>query len=1631
MKTGKKQASLYAHLVRALTHKDFLKTAKFSKRAMLNFIGEENIEVMAKNMEEVCQFHLENHNKGLDKDALKNERIQISQVEAILADSLSFMKMQPEEGWGAYAYGYILHKLFEHMEFNSREEQFSLGRQFFMATLRAVKNWEAERYSFDPLYDFKFLTEEEMQLQEVTSEYKRLMKVVDDYYLCEFMRIGSNLSPFDTLGHIGGVHYIAMMVASQLKKAGVTVDLGLVSASAFSHDIGKYGCRKNEEKRVPYLHYYYTDLWLSSLELNGISHIASNHSTWDLELENLSAEALILIYADFRVKSKMEAKGEKVYFYSLDQSYDVILSKLDNVDEAKKLRYQKVYAKLKDFEEFMVEKGVDTRIPKDFLAYETNEVVEKVRDVALLDGDIIAQQFKFRAIEQSLKLMSSFHPEREYSAIIESARTENKWKNLRTYISIFSEYSRYMTNQQKIMTIDFLYEMLMYKEGEIREQAAAAMGRIVATSCEEFKKEIPEGMLEGSQISDIKNLFKKQLYAILWPNVRYTAEHRMRISSCLGNYMDAALEASWPQLREELCEELILIYEQDLFVPNRRSGRKKDFSQRQKKDMVITKLKGAIDLQCSLCSNHLKDAILGFIERHRHSKDKDVALAAILAQGRFLQAVESPMYYEALLSQIGMATTLPDEKNNLIQVENYLGTMFLDNLKAGTHWATKLTNIRLMVGYADQVQGGPYILHIATHLSNLIKVSEIIRVRERAGQGLLRISKYLKAEQINEIAVELKNGLEVGDFQFSKYIPEYLGQLLLCLPDREKDEFVDDMEKIIGSGSDKAVLSALDTVGVMASHYGNKSMKEDDLKRRNRLVNLLMKGFASYKNSISQEAFWVVGKSIFGSGILTLEEKGQIFARFAKKILIILGEQQETPLSFFNNAAVLNRVYKFMGEHALAVGNFTFSRNKKVAFFPGTFDPFSLGHKAIATTIRNMGFDVYLALDEFSWSKKTQPRLLRRKLMLMSVASEDDIYLFPEDLPVNIANPNDLMNLQKAFEGREIYMVVGSDVVDNASCYSAKPVDGSIHHMNHIIFKRQLSKEGQIVKVEGEPYYGIDGKQIQLSLPKYYEDISSTRIRENIDSGRDISNLIDSVCQNYIYDKNLYLREPEYKHVIQAKDMHITDYDYFSEEAVKSIETALQSDGSNVAEITKHLTESNVKGVMVTIGHKGQQTLGFASSYRIGTDQLMSNLMDIELAEIVRNASNGRIAAISSIYTGKSKALINMPQILIAQLLSELRARDYAYAVYKPFEEVGDHNKIIDALKKQGFVNIAPAGKKPLYAVDMKKPVILFKDVEKALKAPFDTNPHVIRTMEMCHNRLLALLNDIYKGKLIISYNTGGLYNKIMERVAKLNGVSVTQNNKGPKGPYMSVPFGDVLTGAVVPNTVTKTLHTEKYFNEDMSGFTIGHRHNYSTLENQSRTIRSFNRPVILIDDLLHKGYRLGKLMPVLEGQNVEIKGVVTGVLTGKGKDLMRQAGVHVESAYYLPSIDIWLNERDCYPFIGGDSIKSGDGQVGNINMILPYAKCAFIGYGDHKSIQRYSMVCLENTYDILRTLESEYQKQYGRRLTVRRLGQVLTNPKVPQLDDGVSYDENITPSHYIEQAMIRLRRLAGKGGGL
>ena len=1489
---------------------------------------------------------------------------------------------------------------------------------FLLNILAAVFEYESETADFDPCLDIHFLTVEEVKAKKYNREYLRLREIAAKNFIYEFMRIGVELTPFNTLGHIAGVHYVAMHAARQLEALKVPVDLGLVSGAAAGHDIGKYGCKKSEERRIPYLHYYYTDLCFNRFNMPMIGHIAANHSTWDLELENLSVESLLLIYADFRVKSsRVPAGTEVVHFYTLDDAFQVILDKLDNVDEAKEHRYRKVYNKLKDFEDYMIDLGVDTSLPEIPAAEPPVPTPALKKDAALASSNEIAEEYKYAAIDHNIRLMNKFNSEEEFGSLLETARSEKHWKSLRTYVSILGEYSTYMTEKQKLMTLRFLFELLLHKESDIRSQAGEIIGQIIARFNEEYKKELPAGVDPPSKDVTNLSLWEETLNIILMPDHKLTEQHKKWVENSLKSVTAGLLSSCRPETRPQYMESLLKWYQKD------------DLSSMNKESLLLT----ALSIERDMCSSRQMEIILDFA-RKAASEGGSSAGTRMAALGASYHFDEGKDYYRELKECLGHD---PDEKLS----EEALSDMYLDNLKASTPWTVKVANIQLMLKSLEERVSDGQVLHVATHLGNLVKVSETVIVRQAAGAGLVSIIDMMPLEQRNEIAVELGKGLEIGDYQFSKYIPDYLGVIMLHLPPRELDELICDLEKLLEGDSGQVAGAVLHTFGIVIENYriyrglfADQEPEEATEERKYRLINLMVRGFANYDSTISQEAFWTFGMHIFGSDKLSPEEKYEIYCHCGKKIMTLYEGMEETELGFFYNAAVFNQIYGFISGYELEIGDFQVPEPQKAAFFPGTFDPFSLSHKAIAREIRDMGCEVYLALDEFSWSKKTQPRLQRRKILSMSVADEENMYIFPDDIPVNIANPNDLAVLKEIFRGKELFFVAGSDVIRNASCYRAEPAENSIHSFNHIIFRRESQEQGSLPadgpKSLDTGRYPITGKVINLTLEEYYEDISSTRIRENIDMNRDISNLIDPVAQNYIYENSLYLREPAYKHVLQAQEIELEPFGKRGSKAVARLEDELRARGYDMEKVYAYLDREDVSTVVLRDGLQKGRIVAAAGVSRLDSIDFLKTFGDQDIAAFIRSKAAGAVAVIGGIFFSRNSSITNLGQTILVELLSELLARDYTYVVYHPCEEAGMRRSTLRIVEKQGFVNIAPAGRRPIYAADMHSPVVVFKNVDTIIKNPLNKNPRVLKAVEEAHNRLLSKLTEIYPGELVLSYNSGIMHHKMINLITKLNGVPAVPLAEKRYGPCMVVPFGKVLDRVAVPNTVTKALHTEKYFTRDVSAFTIEESRFYSSLENQVKTIKSFNRPVILVDDLLHKGYRMNKIDPILKKTGVEVADTVVGVQTGRGRDLMTIKERTVDSAYFLPNMKCWIDETAAYPYIGGDGMKdreapvSGSAMVAALNLVLPYAVPSFLGPISGKSVYEYSMTCLENARSILKTLEEEYQNVFERKLTVRRLGEVITEPKRPDVGEHVVFDENVAASAYVEKDIERLIRM-------
>ena len=273
---------------------------------------------------------------------------------------LAAIAPEPSEGWLACAYAALTDGLFPDPDYRAPSEAVRQGIALLTAALETAM--ACENRPFDPLTDLLPFDETLRESSRVEQEYIRFEEAVSEAHFMTVLRLAREVMPFDPASHTIGVRNVAVHTASLAQQAGLPADVPLVAAAALCHDIGKFACRGEDAKRVPYLHYYYTWQWLLDRGMEEIAHISANHSTWDLEFENLPIESLLLIYADFRVRGTRENGREIIRIYSLAEAYGMIMSKLADVTPAKKRRYRLVYSKLRDFERFLLDRGVGTEL---------------------------------------------------------------------------------------------------------------------------------------------------------------------------------------------------------------------------------------------------------------------------------------------------------------------------------------------------------------------------------------------------------------------------------------------------------------------------------------------------------------------------------------------------------------------------------------------------------------------------------------------------------------------------------------------------------------------------------------------------------------------------------------------------------------------------------------------------------------------------------------------------------------------------------------------------------------------------------------------------------------------------------------------------------------------------------------------------------------------------------------------------------------------------------------------------------------------------------------------------------------------------------------------------------------------
>ena len=434
--------------------------------------------------------------------------------------------------------------------------------------------------------------------------------------------------------------------------------------------------------------------------------------------------------------------------------------------------------------------------------------------------------------------------------------------------------------------------------------------------------------------------------------------------------------------------------------------------------------------------------------------------------------------------------------------------------------------------------------------------------------------------------------------------------------------------------------------------------------------------------------------------------------------------------------------------------------------------------------------------------------------------------------------------------------------------------------------------------------------------------------------------------------------------------------------------------------------------------------LGYVSFRYLSATQLFGALRDTGLANRIRLRSAGTTLLITAAAADTSDPLRDYLHLLFTEVLAQALTDDCIYGVYRPYGAPPDE-VLSDVLARQGFLHREADFN--LWEVDMSAPTVLIQNLETTIQEPLCRNPKVLAAIQRGHKRLQLALTKLYPRFLVLTLSSDIIHQRLLEMITNYNEVPSVPTTPRKLGKNMCVPYGKMLRGKIVPNTVTKTIHTDKVFTPDLSESSMEAFPNYSPIPSQIRMIKSFNRPVILVDDIMHPGFRIQALDPILREENVDIRMVLVGLLSGHGRDLMDAQGRPVDAVYYLPRLREWFVESTLYPFIGGNTVRRSappvPGLLPGINHILPYASPSFRGECSEEAVFELSRACLESARDVIFTLEQEYRALYGRNLTLSRLPEAIILPLCPDKGTCLAYDPTLAASVYLENDLEQLMR--------
>ena len=183
----RRESLIYRALNKALLDRAFLKETGKTRREMERKIASAGLWEMAQELSDLL---------------LENPRFDSREVVKVAAEYFGTLNEEPPEGWLSWCFRDILHQRFETMPEPEHRAVYEEGSVLLLQILRGLYAYEEENLPFDPTRSMVFLTDDEIEEGGYTREYIKLHHLVKHRYFYEFMRIGTDITPFNTLVHI-------------------------------------------------------------------------------------------------------------------------------------------------------------------------------------------------------------------------------------------------------------------------------------------------------------------------------------------------------------------------------------------------------------------------------------------------------------------------------------------------------------------------------------------------------------------------------------------------------------------------------------------------------------------------------------------------------------------------------------------------------------------------------------------------------------------------------------------------------------------------------------------------------------------------------------------------------------------------------------------------------------------------------------------------------------------------------------------------------------------------------------------------------------------------------------------------------------------------------------------------------------------------------------------------------------------------------------------------------------------------------------------------------------------------------------------------------------------------------------